>query len=191
MERKFTLILFLVFLLVSVFLSLKLKSTKGELYHNRKTLATQNLDIIYKNSWYSELLFINISYNGKVASIPLSRTTNKSSLFPVVLLKNGFCSSCVKDVMPKLISRLSQSGEFIVVSHLNNRTIIDTMLSEGDISEKVIWHNDYLYGRYNIEYDAELLFIDQQNRIAGIIPLEYLKLEGLFDELLERFLAAE
>ena len=161
----------------------------GELYNNRKTLATQNLDIIYTNAWYRELLFINISYNGRVATIPLTRTTNKSSLFPVVLLKNGFCSSCVKDVMPNLISRLSQSGEFLVVSHLNNRTIIEAILSEGDINEKIIWHNDYLYGRYNIEYDAELLFLDQQNRIAGIIPLEYLKLEGLFDELLERFLA--
>jgi len=86
MERKLTSILFLVFLLVSVFLSFKLKSTRGELYNNRKTLATQNLDIIYTNAWYRELLFINISYNGRIASIPLSRTTNKSSLLPVVLL---------------------------------------------------------------------------------------------------------
>ncbi len=65
------------------------------------------------------------------------------------------------------------------------------MLSEGDINNRVIWHDDYLYGRHNLEYDAELLFLDHKNRITGIIPLEYLELEGLLEGLLERFLAAD
>ena len=197
MGRKIIPVLFLLFLLISVFLSIELKKSKGELndfQRESESLIIQKQENFYANAWYRELLYLNISNNGKVASIPLAQAPKKvrlTSLLPVVFLKNGFCTSCVKDVLPNLIDKLNQSGEFIVVSHANNNAVIETMLSEGDINHRVIWHDDYLYGRYNIEYDAELLFIDQQNRIAGIIPLEYLKLEGLFDELLKRFLAAE
>ena len=38
------------------------------------------------------------------------------------------------------------------------------------------------------DYDAEIVFLNHENRVTGIIPLEYLKIEGLFDGLIEQHL---
>lgn len=42
-----------------------------------------------------------------------------------------------------------------------------------------------------LNYDSELVFLDEQNRVLGIIPLEYLKFEGLFDGLVEQHLISQ
>jgi len=189
MERKLFPILFVVFLLVSIFLSIELKNAKRENREvdiNRQPVETQNQEQLYALAWYRELLFFNFSNHNRVVSIALPVKAKESKILPVIFLKNGFCQSCVKGILPKLVAKLD-SGDYLIVSHPGNKPVMDTSFSNIDYNQNVIWHDDYLYGRYNNQYDAELLFLDHQNRITGIIPLEYLKLEGLLDGLVERF----
>jgi hypothetical protein len=122
------------------------------------------------------------------SSLPLAHHMVDSKSLPVVFQKKGFCSSCIAGVLPDLVSRLQSFGNYNIVSHPENANLIKTLLDEEIINEKIVWHDDYLYGRKNLEYDAELLFVDQKNRITGIIPLEYLKIGSLYDSLMKDLL---
>ena len=188
MERKLFPILFVVFLLVSVFLSIELKNAKREnreVETNKEPVETQNQEKLHALAWYRELLFFNFSNHNRVVSIALPAKGKENKFLPVVFLKNGFCQSCVKDILPKLVAKLDKSGDYLIVSHPGNKPVMEAMLTSIDYDQNVIWHDDYLYGRFNNEYDAELLLLDHQNRITGIIPLEYLKIEGLLDWMVD------
>jgi len=173
------------FILISVFLSFRLNSYKVKLTNLLN--YTEEIKTGYNNSYApKKLLFMNFRANA-ASSLPLAQHMVDSKSLPVVFLKKGFCSSRIAGVLPDLVSRLQSFGNYIIVSHPENANLIKTLLDEEIINEKIVWHDDYLYGRYNLEYDAELLFVDQENRITGIIPLEYLKIRGLYDSLMKDF----
>lgn len=174
------------FILISVFLSFRLNTIKGKLTNLLN--YSEEIKIAYNNSYApNKLLFMNLSTNA-ASSLPLAHHIVDSKRLPVVFLKKGFCSSCIAGVLPDLVRRLQSFGNYIIVSHPENANLIKSLLYDEIINEKIVWHDDYLYGRYNLEYDAELLFVDKENRITGIIPLEYLKTEGFYDSLMKDFI---
>lgn len=185
-ENRLYQILAVVFILTSVFLSFQLNSHKEKLRNLTNHSEETKLAILNANA-PNKLLFMNLSTN-PTSSIPLAHLVVESEGLPVIFLKRGFCSSCVADVLPNLVRRLQSLGNFIIVSHPENASLLRSLLDDEIINERIIWHDDYLYGRYNLEYDSELLFVDQENRITGIIPLEYLKIEGLYEGLMQDLL---
>ena len=179
--KNLYLTLAVIFIFVSVFLSLRLNSKRGELTVLLNQLEEINL-ANYNSYIPNKLLFMNLSAN-TASAIPLVNQIGDKKCLLVVFLKKGFCSSCVAGIMPDLVGKLNQFGNYLIVSHTENANILRYLLDER-INENIVWYDDYLYGRHNIEYDAELLFVDSENRITGIIPLNYLKIEGLYNDLM-------
>ena len=183
--RNLCQILAAIFILISVFLSFRLDSNKRKLTNLLNYI--EEIKTGYNNSYApNKLLFMNLTTNA-ASSLPLAHHIVDSKSLPVVFLKKGFCSSCIAGVLPDLVSRLQSLENYIIVSHSENVLLLKSLLTDEIINDKIVWHDDYLYGRYNLEYDAELLFVDQENRITGIIPLEYLKIGGLYEGLLKDY----
>jgi hypothetical protein len=185
-EKNLYLTLAAFFILISVFLSFRLDSNKRKLTNLLN--YSEEIKFAYNNSYApNKLLFMNLSTNAG-SSLPLAHHIVDSKSLPVVFLKKGFCSSCLTDFLPDLIGRLNEYANYLIVSHPENANLIRGLLGDDLINEKIVWHDDYLYGRNNLEYDAELLFVDQENRVTGIIPLDYLKTGGLYEGLVKDFL---
>jgi len=51
-------------------------------------------------------------------------------------------------------------------------------------NERVIWLSDKLYEKDQSQHDSELLFVEAQGSMLGLLPLELLKEKDLFESWL-------
>lgn len=80
----------------------------------------------------------------------------------------------------------AQNENFMVLSHDSNKHFLNPLLKEANFA-KVKWFNESLYSGESNQFDGEWLLIDRLGYVKGIIPVEYLKDEMIFNMFLPEF----
>ncbi len=110
----------------------------------------------------------------------------------VIYLKRDGCSACNIGVVRWALINFLENDRFFVFSHTENEYFLKSTTENDNIinHERVTLSKNQLYPHppRGYDHDAEIVFLNHENRVTGIIPLEYLKFEGLFDDFIKRHL---
>ena len=184
--------LVLVFAGLSIWLSLQLKESRRQNSQRDKN-AIENHgigidELKLQISVLRQLLEFNFSAKPELLPENLKHFASSKDKKIVMYLKREGCNACNIGVVGWALRSLLQKDNFFVFAHTENEFFLQSTSGNDDIAkhERVILTTNQLYPhppRGNA-HDAELLFLDHQNRVTGIIPLEYLKIEGLVDVLI-------
>ena len=100
----------------------------------------------------------------------------------LLYLKAHACSPCNMPVIHRLIEQGWKQNGFRIVSHPSNRYFLMQSLRDEELDDqgKVIWVDHPIYAKETTQYDAELLLIDNQGLITGLLPLELMKEGDVF-----------
>ena len=201
MKTNLNLLLAIIFISLSIWLSFTIKQTNEKLIQAESQVKELERELgisKYQLEIMQEALSLNI---GK-APVPTRQTTQSrltsnyqspgygnNGLTAVLYLKAHACSPCNMPVIEGLIKTGAGSGHFQVASHNSNRHFLQPVIQHNGLaeSERVNWLTGKLYDYHHTAYDAELLFIDPGGFILGVLPLELLKERTLFESWLAAF----
>lgn len=193
MKLNTPILIAILFIALSIWLSFSVKSARQEVVHLNSHLkvAEQELQFSkYQKGILQEALELNI---GK-APVPTRLTSNHTSygtgdasLHAILYLKAHACSPCNMPVIEGIINAAAEQQQFQLVSHTSNQHFLQPVLAQNGLAEneKVTWLSHKLYDYHHPVYDAELLFVNTQGLILGVLPLELLKERGLFENWLK------
>ena len=179
-------LLVMVFAGLSIWLSLELK--KSRLQNNQRGKYTiENHgngigELKLQISVLRQLLEFNFSAKPELLPQNLKYLASSKGKKTVMYLKREGCNACNIGVVGWALRTLLPNENFFVFAHTENEFFLQSTSGNDNIAshERVILTTNQLYPhppRGNA-HDAELLLLDHQNRITGIIPLEYRKLKG-------------
>ena len=189
-------ILLVSFTILSVYLSIHLTKMHGKLadkhFEYTSQLDKQSKECEFRIGLLQQVLELNI------LSFPNILPVN-DELFPigkdgkvVIYLKRDGCSACNIGVVRWALLNFLENDKFFVFSHTENEYFLQSTTENDNIikHERVTLSKNQLYPHppRGYDHDAEIVFLNHENRVTGIIPLEYLKIEGLFDGLIEQHL---
>jgi len=185
MKTKISQILLIIFIMLTLWLSFKVKSQRQELFQIKTTLAqnnNQNNLLSYQLSILQEAFALNFGLAHEPLLLPEVMISPGTSPMFVLYLKAHTCSPCNMPVIRRLIEQSWQHDGFHIVSHATNRHFLMQALSDDDLNnpQKVTWLNHPLYANETTQYDAELLLVAPTGLITGLLPLELMKEEALF-----------
>ena len=195
MKVNISLLLSIIFITLSIWLSFSVKKANETLYRADTQIKAMERELSiskYQLEILQEALVLNL---GK-APVPTrlttpSRLTSKhtsfdsgdASLQNVLYLKAYACSPCNMPVIEGIINAAAGNSIFQVASNTSNRHFLQPVLQKNGMedSERVNWLSCKLYDYQQPVYDAELLFVDAKGFILGVLPLELLKERALFE----------
>ena len=183
-------ILLFIFVGISTWLSLDVRNQKKE--NHRLVLANNSLvgernDLITRHGIVYYVLSLNLAREQTVLAdsyFPFLRDNKPRQL---VYFKEYACNPCIEQVIITFLEKSSANPSIHFFAHETNRDYFYDLSSKNqeiDIT-RIFWLSGNLYEGAISPHDAELLLLDHQNRITGIIPLEYLKIEGLLDGMVD------
>jgi len=178
-------ILFIVFLVVAIFLSIKLRIEKQNVPEN---FERENQILSYRLLLINETLKANYKISG--TKIPTDKyehfyeTFPENLIIPVLYLKKYACSDCYVMTIKAILERMSQWDAFSVISHSTNLHFVDEMKEDGIIpgNINIIWANNELPIRGGLHSTADLLILNPDMTIRFFLPLDFLKENYFFEE---------
>ena len=187
LHLKFNLsfILFLVFLAVAIFLSIKLRieqqSTPDSIEREKQMLN-------YRLNLINETFKANYELSG--TKIPTDNNEyfyevfQENSTAPVLYLKKYACSDCYVMTIEAILEQMSQWEAFFIISHSSNRHFVDEMKEIGVIppDSRVVWTNEELPHGGGLYSTADLLILNPNMTIRFFLPLDFLKENYFFEE---------
>ncbi|MBS4012810.1 MAG: hypothetical protein KGZ97_03480 [Bacteroidetes bacterium] len=188
-------ILLILFIGISVWLSLLVRSLKNEvssLNISNKSITKETIVLTHKLDFLNDLLALNFQKHPTLNNTPLSLLfSNLNEVNFTLYLKAYSCSDCNISTISTLIEKLSIYDNFTLISHTSNKYFIEELLSKETIKEIAMVHyiEDKFIRENNPIYDAEILIIDSKLDILGRLPLELLKEFELFESLFEKIVA--
>jgi len=80
-------------------------------------------------------------------------------------------------VIEMIIAAAAQRPDFCIASHTSNQHFLKPVIEKANLpaNERVLWLSDKLYENEQSQYDSELLFVDAQGSMLGLLPLELIK----------------
>ncbi len=185
--KKFELKLLLIFLfsVVSLGLSFKVKKTSNELSRLKTNLVKieqQNNMLNYQLDVLQEAFALNFGLAHEPLLMPDVLNAPAGRPMALLYLKDHACSPCNMPVIQRLVDQGWQQNGFRIVSHLSNRYFLMQALGDEELDDqgKVSWVDHPIYAKETTQYDAELLLIDNQGLITGLLPLELMKEGDVF-----------
>jgi hypothetical protein len=105
-----------------------------------------------------------------------------ADLVPVLYLRAYGCEDCYSTIITSIIDRLSGKAGFHIISHSSNRHYIEEMYKLNVIKDLsiVLWDDDELYSNSFAQTTAELILIDNQQRVKALLPLDFFLDHHLF-----------
>lgn len=105
-----------------------------------------------------------------------------ADLVPVLYLRAYSCEDCYRSIITGIIDRLSGKAGFHIISHSSNRHYIEEMYKLNVIKDLsiVLWDDDELYSTSFPQTTAELVLIDNQQRVQAMLPLDFFLDHHLF-----------
>jgi hypothetical protein len=198
MKLKLDLSIFSCIILISlsIWLSFSVKKANKKLQDAEKLAITLEQNLVlskYQTTILQEALQINISKAPASISpgIPLLNTDTLPNT--ILYLKAHACSPCNMKVIEMIIDAAAQRPNFCIASHTSNQHFLKPVIEKANLtaSERVIWLTDKLFENDQSQYDSELLFVDAQGSILGLLPLELLKEKELFESWLAIYHSAD
>jgi hypothetical protein len=188
MKHYFYPALLILFIGISVWLSYGVKQTNQALKKAEKELgllSRENNRLQFQYEILHEAFELNFNLPPLHIDLGLPGMGDRLAVSTVLHLKPHACSPCNLPVLKALISHMRESHHFSIVSHPSNRHFLMQVLDDefATAPGRLTWMDHNLYEGDN-GYDAELIFIDYQNRKLGYIPLELLKDNSLFEKIL-------
>ena len=188
MKQNLYLFLSLLFVALSVWLSHSVKQSRQQLADAERNLVLLNREagqLKFSIDMLQEAFDLNFNRPPVSLASELPAINARVYPVPVLHLKQNACSPCNMGVIRMLVDQMREKEGFRIISHPSNRHFLSGVLEEASAQEEslVIWLSSRLYEKDN-GYDAELLFIDSQNRKLGCLPLELLKEKSLFEKML-------
>lgn len=185
MKRYFFYIISFLLLCTSIGLYIRTKKLASMIIivqDNMSKAIDNNKELEFSYTKLQKVFNINL----KTMPLPLglnieTNTTNKLQL--ILYLKPHACTPCNMAVIQNLINHLKNETGFRIYSHASNRYFISLLELDGQTIDKVEWIDEKLYDYANAGFDAELLLIMEQNLIVGVIPVELLKDDLLFENV--------
>jgi hypothetical protein len=196
MKPNTYLILTLLFISLSIWLSFTVKNAKSEIAQKERLLIQieeKNHSLQYRQKIMQEAFFLNLINEPVALSQGIAGLKKDKEQSFILYLKANACSPCNIGVIRSIAQRHAENKKFLIASHTSNRHFLLQALHDEQIDEnkKVIWLTDKLYSEDRAVYDAELLFINPKGFISGILPLELLKEAELFEPLLAKLMKRE
>jgi hypothetical protein len=194
MKLNLNLILLIVFLGLSVWLSILVKNLRHEV-NNANTyqasIIRENRILKYQLGIFNEVLELNLSKQQPVNIFALPDLfINSPEIKLLMYLKANSCSDCNISTVSNIVEKLSSNDNFALISHTSNKYFIEDLLKKEILKDKELIHyvEDKFIQEHNPVYDAEILIIDRNYSILGRLPLELLKEFELFESLFEKIL---
>jgi hypothetical protein len=188
MRRNGTFYMLLLFMALSVWLSIKTKKANDLIeisQASQKALLDDYLALQYRLDILQEAFQINFKMNPEplVKGGLASEYPNSNSM--LLYLKPYACSPCNMPAINSLIRHFGQHKGFYIFSHTSNRYFLSEITDEFKRDDAVIWLETNLYNYADDGYDAELLFLNGEKLITGQMPLELLKEKHIFNLVLQ------
>lgn len=188
MKTKYSQYLLVLFMFLSVWLSIKIKKANDLIeisQASQKAVLDDYLALQYRFDILQEAFQINFKMNPEqLLTIGLaSEYPNSNSM--LLYLKPYACSPCNMPAINSLIRHFGQHKGFYVFSHTSNRYFLSEITDELNRDDAVIWLETNLYNYADDGYDAELLFLNGEKLITGQMPLELLKENYIFNLVLK------
>jgi hypothetical protein len=187
MKPNTYLILIIIFISISIWLSFTIKKANTEITHKNRQLhqsEEENQKLLYQQTLMKEAFNLNLVNEPVVIDHKINLLQKDAKIEQILYLKANACSPCSMGVIKSILKKNAESGLFSVVSHNSNQYFLEQAIKEAEIAEdRVTWLNDKLYPDVRAEYDAEMLFVNSKGFIVGRLPLALLKEEGMFEIL--------
>ncbi len=198
MKFNINLLLAIIFIALSIWLSFTVKQANEKLFQTETQMKVmeQELNVSkYQAGILQEALELNIgkaplptrlTTSSRLTSNHTSSVSGDSSLQNILYLKAHACSPCNMPVIEGIINAAAGNSNFQIASHASNRHFLQPVILQNGIEEggRVNWLTHKLYDYHHPVYDAELLFVDAKGFILGVLPLELLKERELFESWL-------
>jgi hypothetical protein len=185
MKPNTYLILTIIFISLSVWLSFTVKKANSEIAQKNRQLQQseeQNRMMKYRQKIMQEAFAYNMLTEPVTIDNAMAGMQKGATQSFLLYLKANACSPCNIGVIKSIANRYAQHEHFRIASHTSNRHFL--MQALHDEEANVIWLNDRLYTDDHAAYDAELLFINENGFVIGRLPLELLKDEELFEPVM-------
>ena len=173
------------FFMLSLWLSFKVKSQMQEISQSQVTLMqshNHNNLLSYQLANLQEAFALNFGLAHEPLLMPDVLNAPAGRPMALLYLKAHACSPCNMPVIQRLVDQGWQQNGFRIVSHLSNRYFLMQALGDEELDDqgKVSWVDHPIYAKETTQYDAELLLIDNQGLITGLLPLELMKEGDVF-----------
>jgi hypothetical protein len=190
MNKNLTIYMLLLFMALSVWLSIKTKKAYDQIeisQASQKAILDDYLALQYRLDILQEAFQLNFKMNPEplLTGGPISEKQNINSM--ILHSKPYACSPCNMPAINSLIRKFGQYKEFYVFSHTSNRYFLSEIIDVLERDDAVIWLDTNLYNHADDGYDAELLFLNGGKLITGQMPLELLKENYIFNLVLQGF----
>lgn len=184
----------LVFIVVNVWLSLLIKKLKNEAAEMELFIRREKSDVFRLNSHiqsFREVFCMNMGFHKARLTVPpedeFRNAGNAESVMQLLYLKAHACSECNIYIIDWLVRRNAGLDNFLIVAHSSNAFYLQEMYHDGVITDpsSIIWYDDDLYRDHLSESTADLIFVDKDNVIQVLFPLDFIKDVCLFDDYLQ------
>ncbi|MFW6326867.1 MAG: hypothetical protein ACOC2F_01000 [Bacteroidota bacterium] len=133
MKSNLSPIITLLFIALSIYLSILIKNKNQQLTESERTLNAQNQEIDdykYQTDLLQECILLNLSASlGKISDNELfSRHSERDMM--VLYLKAHACSPCNMPVLKRIIPLAAKDENFMVLSHDSNKHFLSPLLEE-------------------------------------------------------------
>jgi hypothetical protein len=182
-------VLLLLFIGLTIWLSYILKKQyatneklKSSIEQNRHDEFLLHNRINHLNDAFME----NIKMKGEKLSgsavYSIAQKLLDADIVTVLYLRAYSCEDCYSSIITRIIDRLSGKAGFHIISHSSNRHYIEEMHKLNVIKDLsiVLWDDDELYSTSFPQTTAELVLIDNQQRVKAMLPLDFFSDHHLF-----------
>jgi hypothetical protein len=196
MKINTSILIAIIFITLSIWLSFSVKKANEKLQDAEKLAITLEQNLVlskYQTTVLQEALQINIT--SVPTRIITGMTLLKANTLPntILYLKADACSPCNMPVIEMIIDAAAQRPNFCIASHTSNQHFLKPVIEKANLpaNERVIWLSHKLYDYGKSSYDSELLFVDVEGSILGLLPLELLKEKELFESWLAPYYSSD
>jgi hypothetical protein len=176
------LVLLISFIGLTIWLSYNIKKQHVTNKHLKSSLEKTRMDdFLLHNRVHllNDVLMDNIELKGKKLSGTaielITQTLIQPGLAPVLYLRAYSCEDCYRNIITSIIDRLSRKKGFHIISHSSNRHYIEEMVQINVINDLsiVLWDDEELFSNSLTNSSAELVLVDNQQRIKALLPLNF------------------
>jgi hypothetical protein len=196
MKTSLSIFIALIFITLSIWLSFSVKKTNKNLQQAEIQAKAMEQELVitkYQTTILQEALQLNIALAPvQITGFPPVNFKDTTSL-AILYLKAHACTPCNMPVIEMIIDAAAQRSNFCIASHTSNQHFLQPVIKKANLTanERVIWLSNKLYENEQSQYDSELLFVDAQGSILGLLPLELLKEKELFESWLAIYHSAD
>jgi hypothetical protein len=196
MKTSLSIFIALIFITLSIWLSFSVKKTNKNLQQAEIQAKAMEQELVitkYQTTILQEALQLNIALAPvQITGFTPVNYTDTTSL-AILYLKAHACTPCNMPVIEMIIDAAAQRPNFCIASHTSNQHFLKPVIEKANLTtnERVIWLTNKLYDYGKSSYDSELLFVDANSSVMGVLPLELLKEKALFESWLAPYYSSD